>query len=58
MLIQMPKLLVAFLPIQALKEKILVVLVDLSPLLKPSNPPHSLGDMHEIDYRNHQAFQA
>ena len=30
----------------------------LSPLPKPSNPSHYLGDMHEIDYRNHQAFQA
>jgi hypothetical protein len=29
-----------------------------SPLPKLSNSSHSLGDMHEIDYRNHQAFQA
>ena len=38
--------------------KILVMRAASSPSPKPSNPSHSLGDMHEIDYRNHQAFQA
>jgi hypothetical protein len=27
-------------------------------LPKPSNSSQYLGDMHENDYRNHQAFQA
>jgi hypothetical protein len=58
MLIQTPKQLEVMLLTQIPKEKILVVLAVLFLSPKPSNPSHYLGDMHENDYRNHQAFQA
>ena len=41
-----------------LMERMLVSPAASFPLPKLSNSTHYLGDMHENDYRNHQAFQA